>query len=576
MSRKYLPLVPALIAALAAPGAGQAQQAVPAAAAAEAPNEWTTWGYDQERSAWNRGEKTLDKKNVAKLKLQWSIKLSTPVTDVVLSTLTSPIIAAGVETPQGAKNVLYLLGADDTLFALDADSGAALWQKSFPNPITAKKNATWLCPNTANATPVVDKARGLIFFIPSDGKLRALSLGDGAEKMAPIEMVAPFTRAWSLNLIDDIVYTTSGRACGEVQDPRSAMASAFAPIVRRNSTAAAAPAGPSVMTDPSAVTAVDVRDLAKPELTRFYTSGGRPAGPWGRGGLARGPGNTVIFQTSDGLYDPPAGSWGDTIMKLTPKATRVADSFTPENFKYIFAHDLAGSASPVVFPFGGKTLVATAQKEGILYLLDANDMGGGQAKNHQQFVYKSPQLGNDAAAGTDPSQGVWGAVTTYENPEGKRYLYLPMWGPRSKFAPAFKSDAGESPNGSIMAFQVVSEGDKVSLNPEWISGNMIMPDPPVVANGVVYATQTGGQAMQNPTLPDGSRLNSATAASSKYRSTPVGNIILYAFDAETGKQLYSSKDMIKDWTHFSQPVVALGKVYLVSHDARVYALGVRK
>jgi outer membrane protein assembly factor BamB len=574
MSRKYLPLVPVLMASLAAAGAGHAQQAAPAqapaAAAAAATNEWTTWGYDQERTAWNRGERTLDKKNVAKLKVQWSTRLSTPATDVVLSTLTSPIIAADVVMPQGTKNVMYLLGADDTLFAIDADTGAVLWQKSFPNPIKAKKNATWLCPNTANATPVVDKGKGLVFFIPSDGKLRALSLGDGAEKMTPLEMVAPFTRAWSLNLIDDIVYTTSGRACGEVQDPRSAMASAVAPNLRRNV------AGPAVMTDPSAVTAVDVRDIANPQLTRFYTSGGRPAGPWGRGGLARGPGNTVIFQTSDGLYDPPAGSWGDTIMKLTPKATRVADSFTPENFKYIFAHDLAGSASPVVFPFGGKTLVATAQKEGVLYLLDANDMGGGQAKNHQQFLYKSPQLGNDAAAGTDPSQGVWGAVTTYENPEGKRYLYLPMWGPRSKFAPAFKSDAGESANGSIMAFQVVGEGGKITLNPEWISGNMIMPDPPVVANGVVYATQTGGQALQNPTLPDGSRLNSATAASAKYRSTPVGNMILYAFDAETGKQLYSSKDAIKAWTHFSQPVVALGKVYLVTHDAQVIALGVKK
>jgi len=212
----------------------------------------------------------------------------------------------------------------------------------------------------------------------------------------------------------------------------------------------------------------------------------------------------------------------------------------------------------------------------VLYLLDANDMGGGQARSHQQYLYKSPQLGNDAAAGTDPSQGVWGAVTTYETPEGKRYLYLPMWGPRSKFAPAFKGDAGESPNGSIMAFQVVSEGDKITLSPEWISGNMVMPDPPVVANGVVYATQTGGQAMQNPTLPDGSRLNSATAASAKYRSTPVGNMILYAFDAETGKQLYSSKDTVKGWTHFSQPVVALGKVYLVTHDAQVIALGVKK
>lgn len=573
MSGKFLTLVPALMVSLAAAGAGQAQEAASAQALAAAPaNEWTTWGYDQERTAWNRGERTLDRKNVSKLKLQWSTKLSTPVTDVVLSTLTSPIIAAGVPTPQGPKNLVYLLGADDTLFALDADTGAIAWQKTFPNPIRARKNATWLCPNTANATPVVDKAKGLIFFIPSDGKLRALGLGDGAERMAPVETVAPFTRAWSLNLIDDIVYTTSGRACGEVQDPRSAMASAVAPIARRGT----APAAPSVMTDPSAVTAVDVRDLASPQLTRFYTSGGRPAAPWGRGGLARGPGNTVIFETSDGVYDPAAGSWGDTIMKLTPKATRVADSFTPENFKYIFAHDLAGSASPVVFPFGGKTLVATAQKEGILYLLDASDMGGGQAKNHQMPLYKSPQLGNDAAAGTDPSQGVWGAITTYENPEGKRYLYLPMWGPRSRSAPAFKSDAGESPNGSIMAFQVMKEGDKISLSPEWISGNMIMPDPPVVANGVVYATQTGGQAMQNPTLPDGSRLNSATAASARFRSTPVGNIILYAFDAETGKQLYSSKDMIKDWTHFSQPVVALGKVYLVSHDARVYALGVRK
>jgi outer membrane protein assembly factor BamB len=577
----YLPFVPVLMASLAGAGTSQAREAsrtevaaVPAPAAAD---EWTTWGYDPERTAWNRGEHTLSTSNVSKLKVQWSTKLSTPVTDVALSTLTSPIIAAGVSTPQGTKDLLFLLGADDVLFALDADSGAVIWQKGFPNPVRARKNATWLCPGTANATPVVDKARGLIFVMASDGKLRAHNLADGAERMAPMEMVAPFTRAWSLNLIDDVVYTTSGRACGEVQDPRSAMASAVAPIVRRGGAAATAdPAGPPVMTDPSAVTAIDVRDLASPQLTRFYTSGGRPAGPWGRGGLARGPGNTLILQTSDGLFDPGAGSWGDTILKLTPKATRVADSFTPENFKYIFAHDLAGSASPVVFPFGGKTLVATAQKEGVLYLLDANDMGGGQAKNHAMPVYKSPQLGNDAAAGTDPSQGVWGAITTYETPEGKRYLYLPMWGPRSKDAPAFRNDAGASPNGSIMAFQVVSEADKISLTPEWVSGNMIMPDPPVVANGVVYATQTGGQAMQNPNLPDGSRLNSATVASARYRSTPVGNMILYAFDAETGKQLYSSKDAIPDWTHFSEPVVALGKVFLVAHDARVYALGVGK
>ena len=58
-----------------------------------------------------------------------------------------------------------------------------------------------------------------------------------------------------------------------------------------------------------------------------------------------------------------------------------------------------------------------------------------------------------------------------------------------------------------------------------------------------------------------------------FRATPVSHLILYAFDAVTGKQLYSSKDIIKDWTHFNAPTVALGKVFIVTHDAHVYAFG---
>jgi outer membrane protein assembly factor BamB len=60
------------------------------------------------------------------------------------------------------------------------------------------------------------------------------------------------------------------------------------------------------------------------------------------------------------------------------------------------------------------------------------------------------------------------------------------------------------------------------------------------------------------------------------RSTPVGTMMLYAYDAETGKQLWSSKKTLTDWVHFSEPAVALGKVYLVTHDAHVIALGLKK
>src|SRR5690606_33360174 len=179
---------------------------------------------------------------------------------------------------------------------------------------------------------------------------------------------------------DDVVYTTAGRACGEVQDPRSEMAAALVPMRRRPGMPE--PTTPPVVTDPSMVVAVDVKDLQNPEVTRFYTSGGRPAGAWGRGGVARGPRNSLVFQTSDGVYDPGAGTWGDTILQLSAKAARVVDSFTPENHQYIFSKDLAGSASPVVFDFDGKTLIATAQKEGFLYILNADDMGGGKAAQH--------------------------------------------------------------------------------------------------------------------------------------------------------------------------------------------------
>ncbi len=516
--------------------------------------DWTTWGYDQERTGWNKGETSLSTNNVSRLKLLWNTQLSTPSKGIVLSTLTAPLVAEGVRTSQGSKDMVFLLGADDTVFALDADTGKVLWQKSFANPATPILPATWLCSNTVNDTPVIDKQNGMIFLITSDGKLRGLNLSDGADRMTPANMVEPFARAWSLNLIDNVVYTTSGRGCGQLPAAKGSKA----PVV------------------PGSVSAMDVSDLAHPQLTRFYTSGTKYAGPWGRGGVAKGPNGTVITQTADGLYDPAAGSFGETVLKLAPKAARLLDSFTPSNWQFLNAQDLdLGSASPDAFTFQNRMLIAVAGKEGFLYLLDAADLGGGRP-NHSTPLYKSPQLGNDAAEGRNPGQGVWGAITSYETPDGKRFLYVPMWGPPSKNGPQFKSSGGAAPHGSILAFQLIAEGDKLSLIPQWTSPDMIVPDPPVVANGVVYAIQTGEQTIQSPADVHGTQDEiNHNPLSARFRSTPVNNLTLFAFDALTGKQLYSSGKTIKDWVHFSEPVVALGKVFVVTHDAHVYAFGLK-
>jgi hypothetical protein len=559
------------------PLAASAQQSLAPATAtstqAEPARDWTTWGYDQERTAWNRGETTLNKQNVSRLKLLWNTQLGTPVRDVVMSTLTAPLVAEGVQTAQGAMNLVFLLGADDTVFAVNAETGKLLWQKSFPNSLPQVHPANWECTNTANATPVIDKQRAIVFVITSDGKLRGLNLSDGAERMTPSDMVVPFARDWSLNLIDNVVYTTNGRGCG--QFPGQLPAPAAAASAPAEAGRSARPAGPVVWGN---ISAMDVSDLAHPHVTHFYTSGARPAGPWGRGGVAKGPGNTVITQTADGPFDLGSGSWGETVLKLAPQAARVVDSFTPSNWKYLNAHDLDfGSASPQVFTFQNRTLVATSSKEGVVYLLDANNLGGGTA-DHSMPVYKSPELGNDGAIGTEPGQGVWSALTSYRTPDGKQFLYVPMWGPLSKDAPAFKYSQGPIPDGSIMAFQVRADGDKLSLDPQWTSPNLTVPDAPVVANGVVYAIQTGEQTLQRPILPPGQPrpvMDLSSPVLSKFRSTPISNLTLYAFDAETGKTLYSSKQIITNWVHFSEPVVALGKVFVVTHDAHVLAFGLK-
>ena len=519
--------------------------------------EWLTFGHDPQRSGWNETETTLTPSNVGRLKLLWNTQLPTQPQDVALSTLTSPLVAEGIETAQGRKDLVFIGGyghppnIDDTIFAIDAASGRIFWQKTYPNPGKPQRPATSNCANTEQATPVIDKKAGVIYFTMSDGKLRGLSLASGEERLAPMPFVAPYSRNWSLNLVGNVVYTAAGRGCGGDAEQ---------------------------FIEPGSVSAMDVRDPAHPQLSRFLTGRGRPAGPWGRGGPVAGP-NGLYIQTADGNHDPAAGIYGNAVIAVAPKAYGIADSFTPANWKLLNAKDLdLGSGSPMIFPFKDRTLLATSSKEGVVYVLDAKNLGGG-APDHAKPLYQSPRLGNDEESYW--GRGVWGEISTYQSSSGERYLYVPMWGPPGKDGFQFPRNAGPAPHGSIMALQVVESGQGISLTPQWISRDLAVPDNVAVANGMVFAVQTGEQTAQHFTNPEGhgqaraGEQSETVATLSKFRSTPLNPMVLYAFDAVTGKELYSSGKQLKDWVHFSQPVVALGKVFLVSHDAHLYAFGLK-
>ena len=109
-----------------------AQRASTSGPAAAPQNEWLTWGYDQERTLWNRAEKALGKDNVGQLALKWKTQIPTAASLVVLQTLTTPLVAV-VSQPQGPATRVFLAGSDNTVYAVDADTGAISWQRKFPH-----------------------------------------------------------------------------------------------------------------------------------------------------------------------------------------------------------------------------------------------------------------------------------------------------------------------------------------------------------------------------------------------------------------------------------------------------------
>jgi outer membrane protein assembly factor BamB len=138
-----------------------------------------------------------------------------------------------------------------------------------------------------------------------------------------------------------------------------------------------------------------------------------------------------------------------------------------------------------------------------------------------------------------------------------------MGGPPSIHAPKFAYTNGDNLHGSIMAFKVVADPKTQApvLEPVWISRDFNLPDPVVIANGVVFALSTGENAQQEGG-EDKRLLNTRPA-------------VLYALDAKTGKELYNSGNAMTGWVHFSGLALADGLVFAVDHDSTVYCFGLK-
>jgi len=489
---------------------------------------WTTFGGDAQRTGWNKTETEITPETAPKLKLEWSIKLDNA--PIAMHGLTPPLARSQIYTDKGVRDLAIVAGSSGKLYAIDADTGKIYWQKTLATKGTPLRGSTWLCPNALTATPMLAPAPAgsaagggqALYVLASDGKLHAFNLISGEDLMPPTKFLPPFSKMWSLNAAGGMVYSTTSQGCN------------------------------------GAASGVYAMDLSSADRKVSYFQTGAPgSGVWGRAGVAVTSDGRVVFETGDGPYDPSKNLYSDSVIALSGKDLKLADYYTPANRTWITKKDLdMGNISPAVFPFKDWELIAASGKEGAIVLLDSKSLGGA---DHRTPFYPSPLLANDEA--NLSGKGFWGAFTTWEDLAGTRWLYAPANGPPAAGV-KFPREYGETPNGSVMAFQVDLKDGKPVLTPAWNSVNMGVPTPAIVANGMLFVLADGDNPVQ--ISPSGAQYSVAARIGMATHAT------LYVLDAATGKVLFSSGDSIKGFSHFSGIALAGGRIYVPTLDGTLY------
>src|SRR5262249_26069836 len=140
------------------------------------------------------------------------------------------------------------------------------------------------------------------------------------------------------------------------------------------------------------VFAYDAQTLSQASIFNTTPNGLRGSIWQSGGGPAADAFGNVYVMTGNGTFDGPSpggsNDFGDSFLKLAPRALTPSDFFTPFEQASLEATDGdLGSGSPLLLPdqsVGPPHLMVSAGKEGTIYLVDRDNMGGFIANGNDQ------------------------------------------------------------------------------------------------------------------------------------------------------------------------------------------------
>ncbi len=402
-----LVLLVAGVAGLVASGSGVAQAGESAGV--------TTAAYGNLRDDWDANEPALSPSAVASA--SFGELFSTPLKGAIYA---QPLVYGGdvIVTTEEAN-----------AYAISAATGKVVWERSFGKPFKASTiHCSDLTPYIGStSTPVIDPSTGIIYMTTrlQEGrglgnarwKLQALSAATGEEEPGyPVAITGtpsntpgvPFNESYSqqrpgLLLLNGVVYIAFASDC-DITPYRGIVV------------------GVSTATHEITTMWSDEAGVGTGEDSQ--------AGIWqSGGGLVSDIPGRIILTTGNGVSPQPAPSGNppptlsESVVGLTVQPggqLTPTQFFAPSDAPTLDENDEdLGSGGPIALPseyFGTKAiphLVVQVGKDGRIFLIDADDMGG---------YRQGPEESDDVLQTLGPFDGVWGHPAAYGGQGGWVYV----------------------------------------------------------------------------------------------------------------------------------------------------------